>query len=341
MPNFRTILGTCVAFFLGIASAVAAERPGPDPDLAPFSTAEFIAGIRPDPVRCAAYKTAVWVVVDGRPECVRYFLAGENAGSTEALVWMHGDFARMEKPGQYVPPPFYGSLTAAGVSALAKRFATAARMTGIVLARPGTMGSSGFEPGIRHTAREARIIAAALDAIKARHKLSLFHIGGQSGGGGMAAAMINMRSDVGCAVLASGDAAMIEALRDNGVKTFSRDDLSRLYDASAQVRAARKNDRLRIFVLTDPADERVSQRSQAIYVSAARTVGLPVRQIVTAAADPHHHDLSRQGIWAMEDCALGFTDAHLEAGVLRIAEKARQVATADETPKQDANRSPR
>jgi hypothetical protein len=52
---------------------------------------------------------------------------------------------------------------------------------------------------------------AALDAIKARYRIGQYYLAGQSGGGTVTAAMLNMRTDIECAVISSGNVAVWQA----------------------------------------------------------------------------------------------------------------------------------
>jgi pimeloyl-ACP methyl ester carboxylesterase len=59
---------------------------------------------------------------------------------------------------------------------------------------------------------------AALDELRARHGLRRFHLAGQSGGAHTVAGLAQMRTDVGCAVMAAGVISVKTRARDQGKK---------------------------------------------------------------------------------------------------------------------------
>ena len=78
------------------------------------------------------------------------------------------------------------------------------RVPYIFIARPGTFGSTGAHQE-RRGVREVHVLNAALDRIRARHRIERVTLTGQSGGATVAAALLTLgRTDVDCATPASG-----------------------------------------------------------------------------------------------------------------------------------------
>jgi pimeloyl-ACP methyl ester carboxylesterase len=144
---------------------------------------------------------------------------------------------------------------------------------------------------------------AALDALKAEHGIRRFHLVGQSGGGHTVAALLQMRQDIGCAVMASGAISHKTAVRDRGLPVTGR--VRDNDDPIDHVRFMEDRPDQRLFVLSDLEDRFVSFRSQREFVERVRAAGLPIVQIVATAGDQDHHGLQAEGLRLAADCAKG------------------------------------
>jgi hypothetical protein len=147
---------------------------------------------------------------------------------------------------------------------------------------------------------------AALDALKERHGYKRFHLVGQSGGGHTVALLLQMRTDIGCAVMASGVVS---------VKTFERDlgntvgSIIRAFpDPIDSVGKLQQQPGRRMIVVSDPEDKVVSFRSQREFVERVKSKGLPILQITAAAGDTYFHGLASVGRRVASDCAKGLDD---------------------------------
>jgi hypothetical protein len=150
---------------------------------------------------------------------------------------------------------------------------------------------------------------AALDALKAEHKIRRFHLVGQSGGGHTVAALLQMRQDIGCAVMTSGAMSHKTAARDRGLPITERHRIN--YDPIDHVAAMQDRPGQRLFVLSDPEDRFVSYRSQREFVERVRGAGLPIVQIAAMANDEDRHGLQSEGLRLAADCAKGVDDQTL------------------------------
>lgn len=157
-------------------------------------------------------KGRVRVTVTGRDECLRYYAAGLDRGTNRlAVVFLHGDM--QEWHGDDAGLALTHRVTAHGgvgahvLQAAARRWAIALGHPYILLARPGTFGSTG-DHRLRRSRREVALIDAALDQIKARHGIARLVVAGTSGGGHLAAALLSRRDDISCAVITSGVVAV-------------------------------------------------------------------------------------------------------------------------------------
>ena len=158
------------------------------------------------------------------------------------------------------------------------------------------MGSTGNHLD-RRRAREVGLVDAALTRLKAHFGWTSLKIVGQSGGGHLVAALMARRSDIDCAVIASGNTAVAQRNRENG---WPRDIAGHadFFDPIDFVDDVARHPPQKVIVLTDPTDARVTASVQTAYVDALRKTGVAVDHRLMAAAGPLHHDLQLPGILA-------------------------------------------
>lgn len=272
----------------------------------PFSGSELLNGKRITETECADLAGAVWIVVDGKGECIRYYHSNAGGSGTEAVFFLSSDEVSVNGRGEARPYDSYLSQTAAYLQNGSVSWSRALRLPYVHLARPGTAGSSG-EHSQRRTPREIDLISAAIEAIKSRHGYARIHIAAYGEGAHAAAALLARRSDLGCVVLASGLVSLRSVLAERGL-TIDVTGIKNAVDPITLVDRIAKRPELRIFVVTDPDDVIISARSQTIYAKRLAAAGLPVRQIFAAAPDADAHRLFRAGREIAASCAKGTAD---------------------------------
>jgi dienelactone hydrolase len=295
----RIVIFACaLALMLGFAHAQPV-----DPDKQPFSGPELLAGKKMTEAECGAIPTAVWVSADGESICFRYYLSTAGGEGKEPIVFLSDDLLLINGRREARPAEHYLKLTPVSVQNGTANWSRNLRAPYLMLARPGTYGSSG-DHSKRRTPQDIALVSAALDAIKARHGYTRLHVVGYGEGGHTAAALLPRRSDLGCVILASG----LLAVRSRLVELGRQDDVTgnkNPVDPIALIGGISKRADLRIFVLTDPDDIVISARSQTAYVKALAAAGLPVQQIFAGAPDAGSHGLSREGREVAAACAKG------------------------------------
>jgi pimeloyl-ACP methyl ester carboxylesterase len=205
----------------------------------------------------------------------------------------------------------YSSVVTAGqVQRSAHHWSRVGAAPYFAIGRLGAFGSSGNH-GDRRSLTEVKVVMAALDVLKGAHKIRRFHLVGQSGGGHTVAALLQLREDIGCAVMTSGSLSSKTAARDRGLRITER--MRRYYDPIDHVGSMRDRPGQRMFVLSDPQDRIVSFGSQREFVERVRSAGLPIVQIAASAGDEDHHGLQSQGLRLAADCARGVDDQTLIA----------------------------
>lgn len=269
-----------------------------------FDPARVIAGIRTDPASCEemeARHTAVWVNVEGNGYCLRYYAAGLDLIGENAVVaaWMPGDVMG--------GPKSVGHQQGIGVASMISQSKSLSERYGvpwIFLARPGSYGSAGKHYDIRHKPLEAKLVAAQIDALKARYHIGRWALGGHSGGGTLAAEFLSRRNDIQCAVLSSAAAAYRERLKQRGFTGRLKTEVFfDPYDALDRIPI--QADR-RIFVLADPRETNIPFSTQKLYFDGLKSRGHAAWMLALKKAPaPKYHSLVDFGEAATGMCAKG------------------------------------
>jgi pimeloyl-ACP methyl ester carboxylesterase len=299
---------TLVAFFAFaiwlIAPEMLAAQSLPDDEM--FDPVKVINGIEIAPSVCEGMKrrqTAVWVRVDGRGYCLRYYAAGLTPDGPNPLVaaWMSGDVMG--------GPRGVGHQQGLGVASMIEQSKTLSDRHGvpyIFLARPGTYGSAGKHHDVRHTPLEAKLVAAEIDALKARYHIERWALGGHSGGGTLAAQFLTERTDIQCAVLSSPAAAYRARLAARGFLHRLKTDV--FFDPYDSIGKIPEQPGRRIFLIADPRDTNIPLSTQQLYFDGLKKRGLDAWLVpLKKAPGPKYHSLVDFGETTTGMCASGAT----------------------------------
>jgi hypothetical protein len=135
-----------------------------------FSPSDVLNGTKADQDACTG--SAVWVVVNGEGDCIVYYAGGLEAHNPTAIIFFQGDLITRQwddrgKTTDQSVDPSYAQDSPAHEAQLAARWAARLGVPYILLARPGTYGSSGDHKE-RRRLREVLLVDAAISAIKQR-----------------------------------------------------------------------------------------------------------------------------------------------------------------------------
>jgi dienelactone hydrolase len=281
----------------------------PDADDPPLNARTVLTGgVIVSESQCKSLPTAAWVRVDGTGYCVRYWISTAGGAKDEAVVFLHGDLGDSKSPSNLNR---YSALITAG--RMQRDVHSWSRVYGgpyIAIGRLGAFGSSG-DHRKRRSLLEIRVIAAALDELKARHGFRRFHLAGQSGGAHTVAGLAQMRVDVGCAVMASGSVSLKTRVRDGGRKVDSA--IKAKYDPLDHVTAMQDQQGRRMIVMSDPDDQIVSFRSQREFVERVRNRNLPILHVSADAGTENFHGFHNESQSLAIDCAKNMDDDALIA----------------------------
>jgi dienelactone hydrolase len=296
-----------------IATSYENKKPETPPDVAepPLHTADTLTlGVAIDERRCKALGTALWLRVDGRGFCVRYWMSTAGGRKDEALLYVHGDIGGVVD-GKIGLDAGSKRLTAASLQRDAHLWSRVYGGPYIALGRPGALGSSGHHLRDRRTSIEVRVVDAAIDALKELHGFKRLHAVGQSGGGHTVAALLQRRGDLGCAVITSGTVSVKGHTRDMGKPLNAK--VVSSYDPIDHVKAMQHQPGRRVILLSDPEDRVIPFRSQREFVERVKARGLPILHLTAGAGDERFHGLGSDGLRLAADCAKGVDDAALTA----------------------------
>ena len=309
----------CALLLFPAAQAADALVPADYDETFPATQREIIAGAQPlSQAECEAKPHALWISAQWIEKgtlsdsaktgqaCIRYFPSTQVGQTPDApLIFIHGD--RVEPEG-FSDGTYRKQITFA--NQIAK---TISRAT-VLIARPGVLGSTGANHFTdRRTPQEAALIYAAIDALKARYAWSRLLLAGQSGGGGLVAAMLTMgRDDIDCAAMSSGAVAVRLRTVDQQFRNPGRDSTGRYlyetYDPMDHVVRMTTDPARRLFIVADRRDKRVSYNSQRQFFLALERHGQHALFIEQFAKDRNFHALTWPGVRAVGACADGRSD---------------------------------
>lgn len=255
-----------------------------------FSAAGVLNGVRATAARCEQHAGRVWVEVDGAGDCLRFYGASPGNAAGNPIIFLEGDVLQpggWQRGRRWQVSSQYRRISPASMQSEAARTAAAAARTFVNLARPGTYGSSGNHLH-RRREREVALVDRAVSRLTQGFGWSRIDLAGLSGGGHLVAALLGRRADVDHAVIASGNVAVRERLRERGLE-IDVTGFADFVDPTASVRDVARHPPRRLTVLTDPLDEMVSASSQRAYVEALRAAGVDVEHRLASAPDPGHH----------------------------------------------------
>ena len=322
MTNSKQIRRSCrarwVIVLTGLLSMVSAARA----DI--IKREDTLHGIAIGRAECQAIRDTVWVNVDGRDFCVRYYLSTAGGEGRVPVVFLQGDYlGKLDlKTLTWIDPSDTADIDTDNLMRMADAFSKMAKTTAIYLARIGVEGTSGNHIA-RKTLLELHLRNAALDAIKQRHNFLGFHLVGQSGGSKLVGGLIGLRRDVACAVSGSGPLASPNGSKNDAGRA-NLDPGRTYFDVTQRIAEIAQNRALRILLVTDPADKTVPLAQQVGFVDKMRQAGRSVPEFMVEATDKEHHGVVAYAQLIIAGCVLGKTDAEIASAVSTIIKRSAE-----------------
>ncbi len=264
-----------------------------------FDPHDVLHGSYSSPSQCADIPHAVWAVTDNAAQCLRYYPAGLGETTNPlALFYIPGDVILRTARGVRLVGKSYTQKTPNQLLDLVSEWAADAGAPAIYMGRPGIFGSSGDHEK-RRQLYEIDLMNAALDLVKQRHGIEKFILVGQSGGGQIAAALLNRRNDIRAAVMTAGLLSVHDTVRrwrrTRPVPGGAVYPVTALYDPLLEVERISRNPAPQIFVISDPRDSVISLNSQIRYLQKLKSEGFEFNHIFAHAEAPKHHNLGAHG----------------------------------------------
>lgn len=307
MGLMRQLTAAALALFAAAHTPAAAERlPMPTGD-ENFSAQALERGVFATRLACDTIARAVWAqVAAAEGECIRYWVSGLAGGPSHprVLIYMPGDQLIGDQAA-----PGYASLSPAKMQSLVDDMASRAGVPVLLVARPGTFGSSG-DHRQRRRWLEPQLVSKALDELKSRHGIRELSLVGLSGGGHTVASLLGWRSDITCAVLASSVSAPRLRWQEMG-RTSDLTGYADSYEPEPHLQAASLHPALRVFVLGDPLDSNVKWSTQLPIATRLRALGVAVEVLAGEGSDAQRHALGASGRLIGALCLQGLSTAEI------------------------------
>lgn len=258
-----------------------------------FNGNDLMQGVFATPAQCSAIQDAVWAQADSENgECIRYWKAGfpssHSVTALNALFYVPGDQLVAGKP-----EVTYTTRSPKVMQELVNLMQGRIGIPFILVATPGTFGSSG-EHSQRRRPLESKLMSAALNEIKKRHSIQNLTLVGLSGGGHIVASLLNLRSDIVCAVLASAVSA--PKMRWNSLGLLIEvTGYSDSYEPIEFLNLSNFHPQLRIYVLGDRMDTNVPWITQISIAEKLNSIGANVQVLNGLGGGSQRHALGESG----------------------------------------------
>jgi pimeloyl-ACP methyl ester carboxylesterase len=284
-----------------------------------FSPYEALNGSYASAKSCAAVPHGLWIEVDGKGDCIRYYPQALADGDNQTvLVYFGGDVMLRNSKGVRFITDSYLRQSPATITAEMADWAQQAGYPVIFMARPGIYGSSGDHNKRRHP-REIALMDRALDLIKQEHNISTFILAGHSAGGQIVAALMSRRRDISAAVITSGlvSVKQVSAFweRRRRIPGKLLYNSAEFYDPIDEIDRIPTDHRPDIYILSDPEDRAVPFFSQLFYVRRLRAAGFEPHHIYVQATDRQRHILAYHGRLAAALIARGQSPVEIRRAV--------------------------
>ena len=283
-----------------------------EPPTTPFKADDLVKGLTLTKAECDALPNAFWIAsAPGGPVCIRTYPSQSGGAATNALVYFFGDMLNKQAPGgKWAPYGGYERYSPASLTRTASDLSLRYGGPVVIVARPGSLGSSGSEGQDRHSKREVAILDAALTQLRNKENYSSFDLFGHSAGGTIVLGMVHLRKDIRCAVASSGAASIAEAEKLLGTK-LNDAFIAKIFDPITFANSFAMQPGERLLLINDPEDKAVPARTTTHFIAELRKHHTPVSHFEVTATDPEHHDVSRSGLRAVTACAHGKTDQEI------------------------------
>lgn len=313
-------LGTCLlaalltvsGWFSSVEAAIRFKRTGE----ATLGGADALAGVQG---ACEIDRRHVWVEVEGRGDCVAFYPTDDFEKENHAVFYFEGD----------IPPTYRKNAPKlrshlASLRRTLEMLAKAYKVPYVLVARPGTFGSTGSHAD-RRKVREYLVMREAVEAIRREFRLDRISLAGQSGGATIAGALLTLGlARVTCATPGSGGydlAAMLDwhATRQGYVPVHREHPaaLSQSFNVMDSIGGVERDTRRRIFVIGDMADSVTPFAQQKRFAEQLQAAGHHAEVLEAKGSGTESHGLAFTSLKIAGLCATGATDDEIRRAIKR------------------------
>lgn len=262
---------------------------------------------------CELERNRVWVMIEGQGDCIAYYASGSLRGASSAVIYFEGDI-----PSSYQRDRERLGGHLATMRTALDTLARAHKMPFVLLARPGTFGSTGSHTE-RRKLREYLVMREAVRGVSFRYGIGRLALAGQSGGGTIVGALLTLGLEgVTCAAPASGGYDLTAMLdwhsQRQGRHPHHREHPAALADnmnVMDRVGNVRADPARRIFIIGDTRDTVSPFEQQRRFAAALKSLGHHAEVIEAQGTGPDRHGLSMTSLKAAALCASGASDADI------------------------------
>ena len=249
--------------------------------------------------RCPNAPSYLWVEGESGPACIRYFWAGQLESAEVMIVQFYGDRDRSVRQA----PHEIENNTLLAQQAYAEKQAKLSGRPWVILARPGTYGSSGDHRQRRYK-EEFIVLDQALNALKERYGTRKFVLLGHSGGATVIAALLTMgRTDIQCAVMSSGTynymaRNILWRMQRHRSLDFTKASqrIFDRYDPIFHVQGVAHDQNRKLYIVGDPRDSNTPFHLQVQFAWMLRGLGHDVEVLEMEGKAPSYHNLEGGGL---------------------------------------------
>ncbi|CAN0037608.1 unnamed protein product [Ectocarpus sp. 12 AP-2014] len=285
-----------------------------------FSASDVLHGTFCTPEHADNIPFSLWVKTPNASECIRYYPAGlTSSGNAKVMLFFPGDLILRTASGERLIAQSYKKNSPRKVLQAMQQWANDANTPAIYIGRPGTFGSSGNHE-LRRQNVEIGLMKKTLSLLKEKYQIEEFILVGQSGGGQIAAAMLNLRKDISAAVITAGllpvhllTRRWRKIRRVPGMKKYP---LDMLYDPTEDIANIPRSPQPTIIIISDPRDQAIPFYSQVHYVNQLKKEGLTVHHIYAHAPPPKRHSLGAHGKIAAALVARGKSITYIRVAIV-------------------------
>ncbi len=243
---------------------------------------------------CQLRENTIWIENDKVKNCVQYFIDNKNTKS--AIIQFYGDKdVSAKKNIREINNNTYNSQLE-----ILKNKSKYFDITYVVIARPGTYGSSGSYKNKR-TLEEFMTINYAVDKLKNKYGFEKIIIVGHSGGATVGASLLTLgRSDILCSLLISGSygyyaRAAIRGIENNkSAFSYNYKYLRNKYDPYDYISKIKNSKNRKIIIAGDIKDSVTPFALQVAFAGKLKSHSYNVEIKNIEALAPQYHNISNK-----------------------------------------------